>query len=108
MSHLEKSQCESINVDKDKDGVLPNLNKKTRSIPPLHITEEGVKKLLADLNISKARGPDSIPTIPQPCNISSRNHWTKGRYQVTGGMQTSPLSSRKEMFTWQRIIDLYL
>ena len=46
----------------DKPGELPNTSKTAKhNIPPIKIKTEGVQKLLAHVNPSKASGPDNIP-----------------------------------------------
>ena len=49
---------------RDSDNHLPDTRKRARqSIPELHITVDGVKKLLLGINTSKAQGPDQIANI---------------------------------------------
>ena len=49
---------------RDDDQQLPDTKKRAkRPISPLHITTNGVQKLLQGINISKAQGPDKIANI---------------------------------------------
>ena len=53
----------TFTVDND-DSNLPDTKKRAkRPIPPLVITTEGVEKLLLNIKVNKATGPDLIPNI---------------------------------------------
>ncbi|XP_071480876.1 uncharacterized protein [Diadema antillarum] len=49
---------------RDQTNRMPSIEKSYNcSLPPLQITADGVLKLLQNINIHKACGPDNIPTI---------------------------------------------
>ena len=53
----------TFTIDSD-DSNLPDTKKRAkRPIPPLVITTEGVEKLLLNIKVNKATGPDLIPNI---------------------------------------------
>ena len=57
------NQFKSIFTPRTKDKLpqlTPNCHK---PLPPLIITTNGVKKLLDNLNVAKATGPDNLPTV---------------------------------------------
>ena len=62
--HIMVEQFKStFTVDND-DSNLPDTKKGAkRPIPPLVITTEGVEKLLLNIKVNKATGPDLIPNI---------------------------------------------
>ena len=54
-------QFKSVFTTEDTSSVPTLDNTKYPDIPPLHITEDGVRKLLEGLNPHKAQGPDQLP-----------------------------------------------
>ena len=53
----------TFTVDNDASD-LPDTRKRVkRPIPPLNLTTEGVEKLLQNIKVNKATGPDQIPNI---------------------------------------------
>ncbi|XP_071133080.1 uncharacterized protein [Mytilus edulis] len=57
------NQFESV-FTKDTLNATPNIDKKVgKSIPPLKITTDGVEKLLRNIKLFKAIGPDNLPNI---------------------------------------------
>jgi hypothetical protein len=72
----------------------------------IHVTENGVLKLLSNLNIHKDAGPDEIPTglltELAPCLLKPSQHFSKHRsikalYQLIGKKSLLYQSSRKEI-----------
>ena len=60
-SEILNNQFKSAYTQEDKSN-LPDLRESTfPSMPQINISEKGVHKLLTDLKIHKAAGPDSIP-----------------------------------------------
>ena len=89
----------------DEDPVLPSMPpSEIPDMPNITIDCNGVVKLLGQLNPSKANGPDQIPTrvlkeaapaiAPYLCYIFQQS-LDSGMYQLTGGMQTYLLYTRK-------------
>ena len=70
-AEILNSQFKSVFTKEDPNEELPEISEKCYpSISNLEITVEGVEKLLRNLNVSKASGPDNIPnTILKTCSI---------------------------------------
>lgn len=77
------------------------------------ISNNGVLKLLQDLNPHKAQGPDTIPSrFLKECAeeiapaLTSRPHYSKGPYQLTGKKPLSPQYSKTETRVTRRTTGL--
>jgi len=62
-------------------------------MPPIDVHNEGVLKLLLDLQLHKATGPDKIPTpllkeiaftITPSLHYYSKHHWIRLVYEMIG------------------------
>ena len=90
---------------KDVGRDLPDVsNRVENDIPQLSIGEEGVFKLLHNIKVDKAAGPDESPTefyknvhlkLPQQLQQFSRSRWTPANCQKTGEMQMLHQCTRK-------------
>ena len=53
----------TFTLDSDASDLPDTRKRAKRPIPPLNITTEGVEKLLQNIKVNKATGPDQIPNI---------------------------------------------
>jgi len=59
---MRTTRCQLPVFTREDDGDIPRLQGlRYPNIADLHISTEGVEKLLCNLNVSKASGPDQIP-----------------------------------------------
>ena len=93
---------------------LPSLPQAFPNISQLHFDTAGLAKLLGNLDVKKATGPDQIPCwvlknaakkSPHSSNGFSHFHCRLGTSSLTGKMQTYMPSSKKETGHWLRTTD---
>ena len=61
-------QFQSVFTKDDGDSIPPFPTRVNEHIPPLKITKKGVTKLLQNIKVSKAAGPDGLPNrVLQEC-----------------------------------------
>ena len=91
---------------------MPHVTKHISDpMPNITVTTNGVEKLLSDIKVNKASGPDNIPNVVlknaptasrQQYHYCSKSHLTQKANQKTGPMRMSRLSTKKETDTEQK------
>ena len=102
---------------KDVGRDLPDVsNRAENDIPQLSIGKEGVFKLLQNIKVDKAAGPDELPNrVLQECaseitpavTAISRSRWTPANCQKTGEMQMLHQCTRKAIVIHRRTTAQY-
>ena len=95
-ANLLNKQFQSVFTKDDPKEKLPTLPQSNYpSISDIIINIEGIEKLLKNININKASGPDNIPNwILKNCAYEIAP-CIASIFQLTGGMQIYPLYSKK-------------
>ena len=78
-ANILNRQYQSQFTDEDKSEMSQPEGEPSTTMPDIHVTTEGVLKLLQKLNVNKASGPDMIParllkkTIKRDSPVSLHN-----------------------------------
>ena len=103
---------------KEDNQPLPNVSRRVKEdIPTLNIGEEGVRKLLQNIKINKAAGPDEFPNqfsknaptkLPLPLLQFSNELLTPVSSQKTGEKLTSHPYLKKVTVIYRKTTALFL